>query len=350
MLNVEILCNPRIPVVKTSNVGFPNISYWWILEGLPSKYNPKPIHLLGSSPHLHGGFKDFLFKTPTCGLKPPTCHVLIKQKHLGWNWLESGFFHTLIFSETRHGAYLHPGLWTRYGVSMIKTQNQEVLTSNKFHTDSKGFNVFFFPLFFFPCWFQWFLMVAFLIVLLRRVWHVQCFCRCEIRSKSGNSVWVEPTDYSHTALKWAATTQQFRPFRQSCEANLLTSQCHGKSWHWRDIWNSKLARHGNTVWFRIHAWKSGKKVLKHHESTNQREDLLVAHFPHAFSTHFRCPFDAVMWDDLSEAGGVTYLTLVEWEATIPHLLHDFRKSKATKLTPLGSIWYLAVILAIRALR
>lgn len=149
MLNVEILCNPRIPVVKTSNVGFPNISYWWILEGLPSKYNPKPIHLLGSSPHLHGGFKDFLFKTPTCGLKPPTCHVLIKQKHLGWNWLESGFFHTLIFSETRHGAYLHPGLWTRYGVSMIKTQNQEVLTSNKFHTDSKGFNVFFSHCFFF---------------------------------------------------------------------------------------------------------------------------------------------------------------------------------------------------------
>lgn len=145
------------------------------------------------------------------------------KKHLGWNWLESVFFHTLIFSEARHGAYLHPGLWTRYGgfpfnhcisFSIAKKQNQEVLTSNTFHTDSKGFMSF--PSF----WFQWFLMIAFLIVLSRRVWHVQCFCRCAIRSKSGNSVWVENTDYSHTALKWAATTQQFRPFRQSCEANL----------------------------------------------------------------------------------------------------------------------------------
>ena len=102
--------------------------------------------------------------------------------------------------------------------------------------------------------------------------------------------------------EWAAATQQFRPFRQSCEANPSHFSHHGKSWHWRDIWNSKLAHHGNTVWFRIHAWKSGKK-LKHHESTNQREDLLVT----TFLMPIWCPFDAVMWDELNEAGGVTYL-------------------------------------------
>jgi len=53
----------------------------------------------------------------------------------------------------------------------------------------------------------------------------------------------------------------------------------------------------------------GKK-LKHH-CNKPKGRVIGGNFPHVFSTHFRCPFDAVMWDELSEAGGVTYLTLVE---------------------------------------
>ena len=152
-------------------------------------------------------------------------------------------------------------------------------------------------------------MVAFLIVLLRRVWHVQCFCRCEIRSTNGNSVWVENTDYSHTALKWAATTQQFRPFRQSCEAkqlSLLTS--HGKSWHWRDDigtqnWLIMATQCGMNAWF---IESLGKNWNITNQRTKEKTYWWQLSFD-AFSTHFPCPFDAVMWDELNEAGGVTYL-------------------------------------------
>lgn len=187
----------------------------------------------------------------------------------------------------------------------------------------------FFPLFFFLFWFQWFL------ILLRRVWHVQCFCRCAIRSKSGNSVWVEPTDYSHAALKWAAATQQFRPFRQSCEANLLTSHTTG-SHDIEEIF-------GTQNWL-IMATQCGfafmlESLGKNWNITNQRTKEKTYWWQLS-----SCPFDAhlMLWC------GMNSMRLVEWptcsrvRGNNPPLLHDFRKSKATKLTPFGSIWYLAI--------
>ncbi len=105
MLNVEILCNPT---VKTSNVGFPNIS------GESSKDFLQSIQEKSSN----------MVQSP---------HFLIITNS------ETGYWKNTLFAQWSHGAYLHPGLWTRFGVlipqiaTIFLVRKQEILTnSNRF--------------------------------------------------------------------------------------------------------------------------------------------------------------------------------------------------------------------------